>query len=121
MERIHYGSHVFCTGTEIAGAVLDYAGLLAAAGRFAMVDIPIIAVDGGPSKARLLLGPSMPIASESVSAPMVELLDDGAVATLRDAALVLSAPPLVPTHAAPARIDRRKTSMIDDWLELDAD
>lgn len=118
MERIHYGSHVFHTGTEIAGAVLDYAGLLAAAGRFATIDMPIVDVDGGPSRARLLLGPAMPIASESMPDAAVEFRDDGALETLRGAARQLAAPRM--RTAAPAGMDRRKSSMIDDWLELDA-
>ncbi|MDQ0573916.1 hypothetical protein [Agromyces albus] len=118
MERIHYGSHVFHTGTEIAGAVLDYAGLLAAAGRFATIDMPIVDVDGGPSRARLLLGPSMPIASESMPDVGAEFRDEGALEALRGAARQLSPPTM--RAAAPASIDRRKSSMIDDWLELEA-
>ncbi|MBT2516617.1 hypothetical protein J7E29_04150 [Streptomyces sp. ISL-90] len=118
MERIHYGSHVFYTGTEIAGAVLDYAGLLASSGRFATIDMPIVDVDGGPAKARLLLGPSMPIASESMPDAGAEFRDEGALETLRGAARQLAAPRM--RTAAPAGMDPRKTSMIDDWLELDS-
>lgn len=118
MERIHYGSHVFYTGTEIAGAVLDYAGMLAASGRFATIDVPIVDADGAPSRARLLLGPSMPIASESMPDADVEFRDEGALETLRGAARQLSSPRM--RAAAPAGIDRRNVSMLDDWLELDA-
>lgn len=125
MERIHYGSHVFHTGTEIAGAVLDYAGRLAAAGRFATIDMPIVDGDGGTSRARLLLGPSMPIASESMPADGTELRDEGALEALRGAARQLSAPTMraaapAMRAAAPAETDRRKSSMIDDWLEFEA-
>lgn len=118
MERIHYGSHVFYTGTEIAGAVLDYAGLLAASGRFATIEMPIVDVDGGPAKARLLLGPSVPIASESMPDDGVEFHDEAALETLRGASRQLSSSRM--RAAAPAGIDRRNVSMLEDWLELDA-
>ncbi|AWB94548.1 hypothetical protein DCE93_01745 [Agromyces badenianii] len=85
MERILYAGHDFATATVIAEAVLDYAGELAAVGRYATVAIPIIAMDGAPSTARLLLGPSLPIATKPIQGPAIELVDDGAVAELRDA------------------------------------
>jgi hypothetical protein len=92
MQRIHYAGHDFCTGNDLADAVVEYACLLAEAGRYATIDLPTTAGDGGATTARLLLGPSMPVASESVQGPGVELVDETALTGLRDAARRLRKP-----------------------------
>lgn len=98
MQRILYAGHDFYTGSDLAVAVLDYACLLAEAGTYAMIDVPTTAGDGGATTARLLLGPSLPIASESVQGPVIELVDDVALDGLLHAADRLR-------HPAPVRSD----------------
>ena len=98
MQRILYAGHDFYTGNAIATAVLDYASLLAETGTYAMIDLPTTAGDGGATTARLLLGPSLPIASESIQGPVVELIDDDALDGLLHAADLLR-------HPAPVRSD----------------
>lgn len=110
MQRILYAGHDFYTGTAIAAAVLDYACLLAEAGTYAMIDVPTTAGDGGATTARLLLGPSLPIATESIQGPVVELVDDVALDGLRDAARRLRAPMTVPVN-----VDSRHLRMVDDY------
>ena len=110
MQRILYAGHDFYTGNAIAAAVLDYACLLAEAGTYAMIDVPTTAGDGGSTSARLLLGPSLPIATESIQGPIVELIDDVALDGLRDAAQRLRSPTSVQ-----ANVDNRELRMVDEY------
>jgi hypothetical protein len=110
MQRILYAGHDFYTGSAIAAAVLDYACLLAEAGTYAMIDVPTTAGDGGATTARLLLGPSLPIATESIQGPVVELVDDIALGGLRDAAQRLRSP-----IAVQVDVERRELRMVDEY------
>ncbi|MDQ0894667.1 hypothetical protein [Agromyces ramosus] len=110
MQRIHYAGHDFFTGNELADAVVEYACLLAEAGRYATIDVPTTAGDGGSTSARLLLGPSMPVATESVQGPSVELVDEAALSGLRDAAQRLRTPTAVRLN-----VSRRPLTMVDEY------
>jgi hypothetical protein len=110
MQRILYAGHDFYTGNEIAAAVLDYACLLAEAGIYAMIDVPTTAGDGGPTRARLLLGPSLPIATETIQGPVVELVDKPALDGLLGAAQRLRSPVAVRID-----LDNRELRMVDDY------
>lgn len=110
MQRILYAGHDFYTGNEIAAAVLDYACLLAEAGIYAMIDVPTTAGDGGPTRARLLLGPSLPIATESIQGPAAELIDQPALDGLLGAAKRLRSPAAVRVD-----LDNRELRMVDDY------
>ena len=110
MQRILYAGHDFYTGNEIAAAVLDYACLLAEAGVYAMIDVPTTAGDGGATRARLLLGPSLPIAIESIQGPAVELIDQLALDGLLGAARHLRNPASVRVD-----LDDRELRMVDDY------
>lgn len=114
MERLLYAGHDFATATAIADAVLDYARTLARMGRYATIDIPIVAMDGAPSTAKLLLGPSLPIASKPIQGPAIELVDAGAVAELRDATERLSTPAEVHWE-----LDRRGDERMIDEFDVD--
>ena len=110
MQRILYAGHDFYTGNAIAAAVLDYACLLAEAGIYAMIDVPTTAGDGGATRARLLLGPSLPIATESIQGPVPELTDQVALDGILGAAKRLR-------HPAAVRVDldHRELRMVDDY------
>jgi len=110
MQQILYAGHGFNTGNAIAAAVLDYACLLAEAGTYAMIDVPTTAGDGGATTARFLLGPSLPIAIESIQGPSVELVDDVALDGLRDAAQRLRSP-----TAVQAEVHSGELRMVDEY------
>lgn len=114
MDRILYAGHDFATATDIARAVIDYAGTLAQMGRYATIDIPIVALDGAPSTATLLLGPALPIASRPIQGPAIELVDSGTVSALRDAAEHLRSP-----SEARWELDRRRDVRMIDELDFD--
>lgn len=110
MQRILYAGHDFCTGDDIADAVIEYACLLAEEGRYATIDLPTIAGDGGATTARLLLGPSMPLATESVQGPNIELVDEAVLSGLREAAQRLRRPTAVRMNVV-----RRPLSMVEEY------
>jgi hypothetical protein len=93
-----------------AAAVLDYVCLLAEAGTYAMIDVPTTAGDCGATTARLLLGPSLPIATESIQGPVVELIDDIALGGLRDPAQRLRSP-----TTDRADVDGRELRLVDEY------
>ncbi|MFB2597342.1 hypothetical protein ACEXQE_06085 [Herbiconiux sp. P17] len=79
MERIHYAGDSLLTGTEIARALLDYAGALAKNEESATVDIPVRHHDGTIGRANFLVGPASQLVSESEVSPYEELIDTALV------------------------------------------
>lgn len=83
MKRIVYAGARLLTGSQIADAVLDYAGALAESEAAETVQIPVLTEKGARSTASLLLGPSSQIVAEDEESEFEELRDPEAVAMLQ--------------------------------------
>ncbi|PPF77689.1 hypothetical protein C5B96_15250 [Subtercola sp. Z020] len=75
MERIHYAGGSVLTGTEIARALLEYAGALASTESSATVDIPCRHDDGSLGRANFLIGPASQLVSETEPSDAEELVE----------------------------------------------
>ncbi|RFA13635.1 hypothetical protein B7R22_13365 [Subtercola boreus] len=80
MDRIHYSGDSILTGSEIARALLDYAGALAATNGSETVVIPCLHADGTTGSVRLLVGPASQIISSTEDSEHDELIDASLVA-----------------------------------------
>jgi hypothetical protein len=84
METIYYANDTLRTGTDIARAVLDYAGALARRNSSETVDIPVRREDGTLGRANLLLGPASQLVAETAADSADEVEDEELVRTLRE-------------------------------------
>jgi hypothetical protein len=66
MRRLSYAGGFLDTSDEIAGALLDYAAMLANHDRADTIHVPAIGLPGGADTVELLIGP----ASQLVSTPI---------------------------------------------------
>ncbi|MDF2442481.1 MAG: hypothetical protein JWR01_684 [Subtercola sp.] len=80
MDRIHYSGDSILTGSEIARALLDYAGALAATTGSETVVIPCLHDNGTTGSVRLLVGPASQIISATEYSEHAELVDAALVA-----------------------------------------
>lgn len=83
MDRIHYAGDSILTGTEIAHALLGYAGALAEVGSSATVEIPTVDEQGERGRSTILVGPASQLISDSVEVDVDEVVDAALVADLR--------------------------------------
>ncbi|RFA10242.1 hypothetical protein B7R54_14270 [Subtercola boreus] len=91
MERIHYTGGSILTGSDIARALLDYAGALAATDGSEIVDIPSLHSDGTIGRATFLIGPASQLVSETEPSDHDELVDADLVAGFRASTARLTA------------------------------
>ncbi|KZE92941.1 MULTISPECIES: hypothetical protein [unclassified Agromyces] len=114
MERIHYAGGVLLTGSDIAGAVVDYAAALAARRTAASVDIPVRVADGRTSRAHMLIGPSSQLVTEPIESDLDELVDEDLVTALRIATTALETTrPVIGATGPDDLIDDGDTDALD--------
>ena len=102
MDRIHYAGDTVLTGTDIARALLEYAGALAATAKSETVDIPCRRDDGSLGRVNFLIGPASQVLCESEPSDFDEVVDVGLVAMLvRETAKLRSANRVQPTEPEP--------------------
>lgn len=112
MERITCAGSTFVTGGLIAAAVIDYAHILAQQGEFDVIELPTRRTDGSAGRARLLVGPTTQIASETVQLASDELTDLPLVDELRERAARLRRP------QRPAADPGRHAEDVEPWFDL---
>jgi hypothetical protein len=100
MDRIHYAGESVLTGSAIAGALLEYAEVLAKSNTSATVDVPTREPDGSVGRAKFLIGPASQLISEAEESEYEELIDDDLVEYFAAESSVLrQAPAVVPPTA----------------------
>lgn len=98
-----YGGGAFVTTDEVAEALLEYAAVLANAGRAATLDVPAVGAEG-PEVLKVLVGPASQIVAEPVAEPVADLEVRPFLDEVRDA--------IRDHHARPALPDPGSTL---DW------
>ncbi|MGR0220040.1 hypothetical protein [Agromyces sp. ZXT2-6] len=99
MDRIHYAGDSVLTGTEIAGALLEYAQALAKIGASATVEIPTREDDGSLGRSKILVGPASQLIADAEESAYDEVVDDEVVAYFRSETARLRRPD-GPGHAS---------------------
>lgn len=119
MQRIYYANDSVVTGTDIARALLEYAGALARNDSSQTVSIPIRREDGSTAQAMLLIGPASQLIYEDEETDGDELRDEVLVAHLNALTAELGQPRAVPAKAAatdPEDVAPTPDQSSLDWL-----
>ncbi|MFF9563903.1 hypothetical protein ACF1AJ_11185 [Leifsonia sp. NPDC014704] len=84
MRKIVCAGATFCTGDDIAAALLEYAVALARAGSSATANFPARTPSGMIARLDVVFGPASQVVSEPIELLGPEIVDQGAVAGLKE-------------------------------------
>ncbi|WEO79130.1 hypothetical protein BJQ94_08905 [Cryobacterium sp. SO2] len=101
MKRIYHPGGSFVTGSDLADAVMLYAEALGNRQKTDIVDIPVVAEDGGRGRAQILIGAWSQLVSVTSADGLSELIDIQTTDLLKDKVRAGSLSPALSWAGAP--------------------
>jgi hypothetical protein len=112
MKHITFADKNFLVGTDIADAILEYAGILGETHTADTVDINAIGADGDSVRATLFLSAGVPLVAETTTSPLPEP-DNAETLAYIEGRLALH---VTPKNVQPEPVVDEQEQELEDWL-----